>query len=229
MLIIASAEVSFLLGHRFLCIALHSLAILYAVSLVLFKKEREVVAFVPVSTFRIANLSMPILFPMTIYWLTLLYASMLPCLFYVVRALDLRDLGFGSKWMYLLPVSAVVGYVFGLLDFKMYHTSSIATNVMMSIVFSYVLVGLVEELMFRSILQTAMEDRYGRWGLPISATTFALMRLKAFPLMLLFGLILGLTFQRTRNVLLTIAMNGTATLFAFGLLPMGIGSPTFLV
>jgi len=225
--IIGVAELSFYLNHRTLCIALHAVNVLYIVALIMFREDRILSSYLPLSTFRIVNLSMPVMFPMTIYWLTMVYVSTLPSLFYAVKALKIEDLGLGLRRVYLLPLSIPLGYLFGLAEYGIYGTGEITSNLLLMLIFSYLIAGLVEEMTFRSILQNAMEREFGSLAVPISALAFALMNIREFPLMFVFGLVLGVTFLKTRNLLINVVMNGTATLFAFGLLPTGIGFPRF--
>jgi membrane protease YdiL (CAAX protease family) len=93
----------------------------------------------------------------------------------------------------------------------------------------FVFVGFVEELMFRAIVQTELEEIFGKIaGLLIASAIFGIMHIGSFVFMFVSGIVIGYVFQRTKHLMLTTIIHGTACVFAHGLLPMGIGLPTFL-
>lgn len=235
-LIMTIAELSFQLKHPYFCLAFHILNVFYLTSLATFKKVDQPLMFLPLSTFRIVNLSMPILFPMTIYWIPLIYSSLIPSIFYVARILKLTPdrLGFSGRYLYLAPPMAIIGALLGYLEFKFLKTTSIIPDLSFTSIFvlclvMFVFVGFVEELMFRAIVQTKLEDIFGKTaGLLIASAIFGVMHISSFAFMFVSGIIIGFVFQKTRNVILTTIIHGTACVFAYGLLPMGIRLPTFL-
>jgi len=236
-LIMTIAELSFQFNHPYLCLILHILNVLFVICLATFKKIDLPVMFLPVSTFRIVNLSMPILFPLTIYWIPLVYVSILPAIFYAVRVLDLTPerLGFTMRFWYLMPVTFVIGAFLGYLEFRFSKTTSLIPSlsfidISVLCLVMFVFVGFIEELMFRSVIQTKLEDTFGRLtGLLVASAVFGIMHVGSFILMFISGIVIGFIFQKTKNITLATVIHGTACVFAYGLLPMGIRLPTFSV
>ncbi len=228
-LMMTIAELSFQFNPH-LCLILHISNVLYVVCLATFKKIDEPVMFLPVSTFRIVNLSMPILFPLTIYWIPIVYVSILPAIFYAVRVLKVtpEKLGFTMNFWYLIPAAFVIGALFGYLEFEFLNTPSIIpslglTNIFVLCLVMFVFVGFIEELTFRSVIQTKLEEVFGDTiGLFVASAVFGIMHIDSFILTFTFGIVMGLIFQKTRNVTLVTIIHGTACIFAYGLLPLWV-------
>ena len=230
MLILTIAEIAFRVGYPYVCLALYIFNLFYFISLVVFRDVESCAGLLPIVVFRIVNLSMPVLLPYTIYWIPTVYISVVPSLFYAVRVLDFtsEDLGFTFRFWYLLPFMIVVGYVFGYLEFTFGKTSALIpslsyTNILVLSIVMFVFVGFVEELTFRSVFQTNLEKVFCKFvGLLLASFTFGIMH-ENVVLAVLFGLVAGFVFQKTKNVLNVTVLHGITCIFAYGLLPMGIG------
>lgn len=87
-------------------------------------------------------------------------------------------------------------------------------------------VGFVEELLFRGVVQPALEARLGRWpGLLVTSGLFGVMhsgyglpRETYFAVAV--GLIFGWVYDRTNSVLLVTIMHGTLNTVLFGVIPL---------
>nr|WP_255679874.1 CPBP family intramembrane glutamic endopeptidase [Methanosarcina sp. DH2] len=86
-------------------------------------------------------------------------------------------------------------------------------------------VGLVEELIFRSVLQTRLENALGVWeAIIITSFLFGLMHsgYGTFQEILytgFVGFIMGLAFYKTRSLPFIAVLHGFVNVFLFGILP----------
>lgn len=91
-------------------------------------------------------------------------------------------------------------------------------------------VGLVEELLFRGVLQQVLERRLGTVpGLLVASGVFGLMHsVYGLPAEIAFaagvGLLFGVIYDLTDSLLLVAAMHGTINVFLFGIIPLDGGS-----
>lgn len=216
---------------------LHFIAIAISISYVVFmKKDKYVLSLTLPSILRIVNFSMPVFFPYTIYWFPLVYSPVFASIYIVSRALNLsaEDLGLSLKRAYLyIPAGTVIGYFLSFVEFKILQPSclipdfSIRSIVTLCIVM-YAFVALAEELVFRSVIQSTLEKKYGLLkGLFLATFISTVMHAEyGFPeveFAFFTGLLIGFLFQKTRSLPLATAIHGTINVMVFGLLHMATG------
>jgi len=96
-------------------------------------------------------------------------------------------------------------------------------------------VGLVEELLFRGVLQQVLERRYGvAPGLLLASATFAFMHSGyGTPLEIGFafgvGLLFGIVYDVTDSLVLVAGMHGLSNVFVYGIIPLNGGSSVDLL
>jgi hypothetical protein len=101
---------------------------------------------------------------------------------------------------------------------------SIVNIIGLSIVMIF-FVALIEELIFRSILQTRLEESFGMLpGLIVTSILFGIMHSgygNPYEILLTagVGLLLGYLFQRTRNLPFIVMTHGFTNIFLFGIIP----------
>lgn len=101
-------------------------------------------------------------------------------------------------------------------------------NILIFAVIMIVFTGLAEELLFRSIVQTRLEQITGsRAGLMTASLLFGAMHSgygTIYEIMFTFsaGFLIGYLFQKTRSLTFIALTHGLINVFLFGLIPMGL-------
>jgi membrane protease YdiL (CAAX protease family) len=184
--------------------------------------------------FRILNTTMPIFFSQTLYVFPMVYGPIFISLYYVAKNQNFtkRELGiyFGKPQIYI-PVSIVLGLLLGKMEYNIITVESlipVATlkNILILTFVMIIFTGLPEELLFRGILQTRLEQSIGLiGGLVITSFLFGAMHSgygSIYEIMFTTsaGFLLGYIFQRTRNLPFIALTHGMINVFLFGLIPL---------
>ncbi len=211
MALIAIAEAFLYLGKYELCVAFHGLNLLFSCIYVILKKDSDVIPLTLPSTFRLVNLAMPVFFTLRAYWLATVYMPMFPAIYYAAKALNMsgEGIGFTTKNLKYAPL-AVLGVPIGYAEFHLFNVSFTSSPIVVALVM-LVFVSLVEELVYRGVIQGYFECKYGKYGIATAVVINALMAppaLKVFTL--LSASVLGIVYSKTRNVLVTTLMHWTA-------------------
>jgi uncharacterized protein len=186
------------------------------------------------SVFRVVNLSFALIPSVTLYWLVAIYGVMFIPIISVVayRKLSRRDLGLigDLRLIYLIPFGIFVGVALARIEYQILANPalipaySLVGLVELSLVMIFV-VTLVEELLFRALLQPALVARSGPIvGIFITSVIFASMSLgfaTYYELLFAFGvgIIFGVAFYKTKNLPFVITMHAVNNIFLFGVLP----------
>ncbi|WP_321418577.1 type II CAAX endopeptidase family protein [uncultured Methanomethylovorans sp.] len=192
----------------------------------------EALAMLPI--LRLVNISMPVFVPTMLYLYVFIYFPLIIPVYFIVRhqKISLKELGFTLDHLYLyIPIAVVVGYMIGYGEHSIIHAGSLIPDTSALSIFklSFVMlffVGLVEELIFRSLLQTRLETAFGMTkGLLITSLLFGIMHSgygQAYELLMtgLAGLLMGYMFQKTRSLPFIAISHGLVNVFLFGLIPL---------
>lgn len=213
----------------------HFLTFLYctAAPLVVDRETGTFRALSLVPLFRLVNLGVPVFVELTLLWLPFVYGPLLPG-FYLI-ANRLAPIGF--SWRKLrqltlwLPIALLLSLTLSTVEYHViqppamiltWDPLSVLTLGLVMIGF----VGLVEELLFRAILQRTFVDRFGTvLGILLAAAVFGTMH-AAFgnPLEIVFatvfGVILGGIYHWTDNIAIVTVIHGSLNVFLFGLYPL---------
>ena len=183
---------------------------------------------------RIINLSMPQFFSFTLLWYPLVYGIMFNPIYYVIKnqKISLTKIGIDFKRLYIyLPAALIIGTAMAMLEFRILHPTPLILNLklqnllLISMVM-FVFVATVEELIFRSILITRLEEVFGsKNSLLLSSLLFGVMHagyglLEEVVFATFFGVILGFIFQKTRSFPFIVVIHGTANVLLLGILPI---------
>lgn len=114
---------------------------------------------------------------------------------------------------YYLPASILIGLILGQGEYSAMQTIQLIPdlsfiNILKLTIVMILFVGIIEKIIFRSILQTRLEEIYGMWsGLLLSSLIFGLMNSgygSPYEIFYAFfvGLLIGYMFQKTRSLLL---------------------------
>jgi membrane protease YdiL (CAAX protease family) len=192
----------------------------------------EVLALV--SLLRVVNLSFALVPTVTLYWLAVIYGVMfLPIISVVAhRKLSRHDLGLtgGLRLRYLIPFGALIGVELALIEYQILANPALIPSfslvwlVELSVVMIFV-VTLVEELLFRALLQPELVERSGPLvGILITSIIFGAMQsgfANYYELLFAFGvgLVFGVAFYKTKNLPFVITMHAVNNILLFGVLP----------
>lgn len=190
-------------------------------------------ALLLLTIFRLVNFSMPIFFEKNLYSFIFIYVPMaipitLATVHQKVRYERKRDT-LKRMWIYL-PLSVLAGLVFGQVEYILIGARELisdlsSTNLLILIIVMVFIVGLIEELIFRSILQTSLEKFLGSaWGIFLSSLLFGIMHSTygtPYEIVYTFflGGFLGYLFYRTRSIPLVVMIHGSINVFLFGIIP----------
>ena len=208
-----------------------ALATIYTSDTNLFKPYQ---ALMLLPLLRLVNLSMPIFFEMTLYLYIFIYAPLIIPVYIIAvhQGFTFKQLGFTfNYWKLIIPVSVIFGFAIAQGEYYIIHAGNLIPdlsfwNVLKLSIVMIMFIGLIEELIFRSILQTRLEESMGMFsGLIVTSILFGVLHsgYGTFYEMLftsLAGLIVGYIFQKTRSLPLIALTHGMVNIFLFGLMPL---------
>lgn len=236
-LCITLAEVLLFSGKIELAIWVH-IGILISLSLSnLFVKDPEVQrihqALMLLPILRLINLSMPVFFETTLYTFVFVYGCLaIPVAVIIIHQhYSLEQIGIsmrniGTYTVISIPLSFVLGLGEYLTIKAEYLIPDLTFENLLRLTFIMVFfVGLIEELIFRSILQTRLEHILSiNESLLITSFLFGLMHsgYGTFYEILytsFVGLLIGLIFCKTKSLPFIVILHGFINVFLFGVLP----------
>lgn len=190
-------------------------------------------AFLLLPIFRLVNLSLTIFLKVNLYSFVFIYATSAMA---AIIATSHQTLVFETKkdafkriWIYL-PLSVLAALVFAEAEYLLIGARPLIPDIsqvslLELIVIMVFVVGLIEELIFRVIIQTRLEDFLGPvTGILLVSLLFGVMHSGygtpyAMGFTFLMGCVLGYCFYKTRSLPLVILINGLTNVFLFGVLP----------
>lgn len=190
-------------------------------------------ALLLLTIFRLINFSMPVFLERNLYSFVFIYA---PLAIPITIAATHQKVSYERKrdtlkriWIYL-PLSVLTGFVFGQAEYVLIGARELIpdlspANLLALIIIMVFIVALVEELMFRAILQTSLEEFLGpAGGIFISSLLFGIMHSTygtSYEMFYTFfvGGFLGYLFYRTRSLPLLVMIHGSINIFLFGIIP----------
>ena len=150
-----------------------------------------------------------------LFWKLLIsYCILLFLAFYYSARFEL-DHGHRKKNLGLLPVSIVIGAVYGLLGNFLFNFPKYPY-----IIYLLPLIAYSEEILFRGMIQKLLRKTYGiNSSILISALLYASFSLRYGSLFALFmfsaGIAIGLIYIKTKNIFLAVVINFIVHLFLF--------------
>jgi membrane protease YdiL (CAAX protease family) len=184
--------------------------------------------------FRLLNLAMPVFFNITLYSFPLVYAPMFLPIYLIIKneSLSRAELGLTLNGIYYyIPLGIAVGLLLGWGEYNVIHPQVLTSNVGMQgllelSVIMVLFVGLVEEFIFRSALQTVASEKLGQIrGLVVASILFGFMH-GGYHLTteILFtataGLIFGILFLKTSSLPLVTLAHGVTNVSLFLIVPV---------
>lgn len=189
-------------------------------------------AFALIPVFRLVNLGMPVFVERTIYWFPLIYGALIPATYVIGQTNESVSLEPGWKpAVVALPLAVPVTALLGIIEYRILRPEALIPewNVVQLVVLTVIMVGfvgLVEELIFRGVLQRTLTARLGTWpGIFLTSAIFGLMHAGyRLPEELLFatciGLLFGFIYNKTDSIALITVMHGLLNVFLFAIIPL---------
>jgi membrane protease YdiL (CAAX protease family) len=226
-------------GHFLIGQAVHvinMLAITLALVLSDFSHEKKnmLQSLLLLPQMRIINLAMPQFFTPTLLMYPLLYGVMYISIIYVKghQNITTKEIGLNlARWYYYIPLGLIMGAGMAMIEFRIVHPVAMIANLkfenilLLSTVMIF-FVAAVEELIFRSILQTRLQTVFGTIsGILIAGSLFGIMHAGYGDTIevlfaTFFGIVLGFIFDKTKSFPFIVVIHGTANVLLFGVLPI---------
>lgn len=182
---------------------------------------------------RLVNLSMPIFFEANLYSFVFMYVPMtIPITIVSIYQGIPKEgkMNLLKKMGIYLPFSLLAGLIFAEAEYLIIPTRPLIpdlspVNILQLTVIMIFIVALIEELIFRGIIQTRLEKFLGpAGGVLLASLLFGIMHssygtLYEIGYTFLAGGILGYFFYRTRSLPLVVMIHGFINIFLFGLIP----------
>lgn len=236
---IVAGELNIFLGQVYPGIAIHIINLqIIALALIFGRYPSEIKnvfqSLLLLLLMRIISVAMPQFFTTFLLSYPLIYGIMFLPIYLIIKNQQIspKEIGMDFRRLHFyLPAALLIGTAAALLERRIIGSIPLIENInisnllLISIVM-FVFVGAVEELIFRSILQTRLEKVLGlNYGVLLSGILFGIMH-SSYGIMNeilfagVFGVFLGYIFQRTRSFPFILVIHGTANVFLFGLLPI---------
>ena len=227
------AEGTLFFGHGNYALSFHLLTLLFCV-LAPIRNEETLALLQPFALlplFRIVNLGMPTFFDLTLLFFPLTYLPMLPALYLVIRSQDIeigwnpRVFAIGLVPIIVLSAPLAAGeYVLITPEALIPEPSPLWILGLAAIMIGAV--GLVEELLFRGILQRRFAAYLGRWGgVLLASLLFGSMHSIYgsgihIAYICFLGVVFGAVYEWTDSMGLVTVLHGVLNVFLFGLIPV---------
>ncbi|MDD3245418.1 MAG: CPBP family intramembrane metalloprotease [Methanosarcina sp.] len=213
------------------------LLIILSLSIIISKKleiRKIYQALILLPILRLVNLSMPIFFETNLYSFVFMYIPMtIPATIISIhqkipgeKTVDLL-----KKMRIYLPFSILAGLIFAEAEYSVIRTSPLIpdlspVNLLLLTIIMIFVVGLVEEFIFRGIIQTRLEESLGpAGGILLASLLFGIMHSSygtpyEMAYTFLAGGVLGYFFYRTKSLSFVVMIHGFINVFLFGLIPL---------
>lgn len=235
--LILLAELLIFLGKPTAAMPIHALNLILLILSSIYINNRIYPALMLMPLFRLLNVAMPVFFNLTLYSYSMVYAPMFIPIYFILKdgfvSRSEAGLTFKGFWFYL-PLAISVGFALGWGEYNVIHPQVLTTganikDVLVLIVTMIFFVGIVEEFIFRSSLQTVLEERLGSIaGLLLASVIFGFMHSGyQLPLELLYvsfaGVIFGLLFWLTKSLPIIALAHGVTNISLFLVVPLDPG------
>jgi membrane protease YdiL (CAAX protease family) len=232
---IAVAELLTTWSDPRLGMALHGLVLVGLFIASMHTGWREAWAFVLSLAFapliRMLSLSLPLTHFPLLYWYLITSVPLFAAAWVAKRSLGYswRGLGLTLRGWPLQVVVGLSGLLFGAVEYYILRPEPLAPELSLAATWLPALIlivctGLLEELIFRGLIQRAAGDTLGRWAVPYVALLFAVLHVGYRSLVdvvfvLIVGLFFGWVVERTRSLLGVTLAHGLTNTMLFLIMP----------
>lgn len=233
-LLIVVAELLIFRGHVEAGIVVHGTNLIALVLSSAFVANRTHQALMLLPLFRLVNVAIPTFFQLTLYSYALVYAPMFLPIYLILKSgsFSRYEIGitFDNFWSYL-PLAVVIGLLLGWGEYHLIRPETLTPQLDMKSVLELSLimiffVGVIEEFVFRSVLQTALIDWAGSTkGLLAASLLFGCMHsgyglYSEMAFVSAAGLVFGLFFWKTKSLPLVALLHGVTNISLFLIVPI---------
>ncbi len=240
---IALAEMLIFTGNLKGAVMLHALNVILLITIAIFVDKRIFPVLLLLPLFRLLNAAMPIFFNLTLYSYSMVYAPMFLPIYLIMKEKLLSGMETGltfKNFWFFLPLAIAVGIALGWGEYNVLRPGVIlpAINMESVLILSTIMIvfiGVVEEFVFRSALQTVLEETMGSVaGLVLASILFGMMHSGyRLPLEIVYvtfaGLIFGLLFWVTRSLPIIAIVHGITNISLFLVAPFFPGALIYLI
>jgi uncharacterized protein len=235
---IAFAEIQLYMGREVESLEVHAVTLIgLSLSMMFIKNEaiqKTYQALMLLPILRMVQLSIPVFYETTLYSLVFIYSLLaIPAIIAVThQEFSSKELGITLKriWIYF-PSSILIGLLLAEGEYLIIRTNNLIpdlsiSNILLLSIFMVFFVGLVEEIIFRSVIQNRLQMLLGDWtGLVFTSILFGLMHSgygNVYEILYasFVGLFIGYLFHRTRSLPLAAMIHGFINVFLFGIIPL---------
>ena len=235
--LIAAAELLIFFGHLSAAVTIHAINLVVLVLSAAYIENRVYPVLMLLPLFRLINLAMPVFFNLTFYSFPLFYAPMFLPMYLIIKnkSLSRQELGLTLRGIhYYVPLGLATGMLLGWVEYSLLRpqilTQSVGMEALLELsVVMIFFVGLVEEFVFRSALQTVAIERLGQiQGVLFTSFLFGFMHggyhLTAEILFTFCaGLVFGIMFLKTASLPLVALTHGMTNVSLFLIVPVYSG------
>jgi len=236
-LVIILAEAQQFLGNYTYAFWLYAMVLIILCLITLSVRDMKIYApyqaLMLLPLLRLVNISMPVFFEMTLYSFIFIYFPLIIPIFFIAvhQKFTIEQIGFiNKKLLIYIPAALIISVMIAVGEYYIVRPDHLIPdfsflNVLKLSIIMFVFVAIIEELIFRSILQTRLEECFGLFfGLIVTSILFGVMHsgygtIYEIVLTCFAGLIIGYLFQRTRCLLLIVLIHGLINVLLFGVLP----------
>lgn len=234
---LVAGELIMFYGNILAGLGIHIINLLVIVFIIIFSnlslKEKNVLqSLTLLIILRMINLSMPPFFSGLLQY-PLIYGIMFVPIYLTIKNQNIsnKELGINFSRLYIyIPIAVIIGIITAMAEYRIINPIIRFSDIVSIPIIMFAFIGIVEEVIFRSIFQTRLEKIFGlRYGLLLTGGIFGIMHsryeiLNEILFAGIFGIIIGYIFQKTRNLFFTTSIHGTANVILFGILPNGLMS-----
>lgn len=232
--LIMLAEVLIFYGNSEAAMPIHALNLIFLSLSSIFVSNRTYPALMLLPLFRLLNVAMPVFFNLTLYSYAMVYAPMFIPIYLILKEKFITwseaGLTFERFWFFL-PVAVSLGLALGWGEYlvlrpQMLTVDNDLQHIIILVLTMILFVGVVEEFVFRSSLQTVLQERIGLTaGLVLTSIIFGFMHSGYhLPLELLYvtlaGMAFGLLFWFSKSLPIIALAHGVTNISLFLVAPL---------
>lgn len=242
-ILIIIAEMLIFTGNMKAAMIVHAINVVLLISIALYIENKIFTVLMLLPLFRLLNAAMPVFFNLTLYSYPMVYAPMFLPIYLIIKEgiLSRSEAGITFKdfWFYL-PLATSVGLALGWGEYNVLRPGMLLPvldlrSILILFITMIFFVGVVEEFVFRSALQTMLEARLGSAaGLLVTSIIFGIMhsgyRLPQEILYVFFaGLVFGLLFRLSKSLPVVALAHGITNISLFLVAPLDSRMLVYLI
>ncbi len=232
--LILLAEILIFYGKAEAAMPIHALNLVFLSLSTIFVNNRTYPALMLLPLFRLLNVAMPVFFHLTLYSYVLVYAPMFIPMYMILkeRFITAEEAGLTfERFWFFLPVCISMGLALGWGEYMVIKPQMLVVdnNLQQMLILALTMiffVGIVEEFVFRSSLQTVLQERIGLiGGLVLASVIFGFMH-SGYHLTLgllyvsLAGLAFGVLFWLSKSLPVVSLAHGVTNISLFLVAPL---------